>query len=287
MGTEKQYIAREDTRFPTRLLAVKPQVAGLWYKGELDEGIFAKTVAIVGSRRMSRYGKQVLAEIVPKFVAAGYTTVSGFMYGIDVEMHRLTVEAGGRTVGVLGWGIDAPNLPENDSLYHKIIEKKGLFLSELLPEQLGTLWTFPERNRIVVGLADLIIVVEAGLHSGSLNSAQWGRKMGKPVYAVPGNIFSSVSVGCNLLLSKGWAQPLTMDFFDPKKYSKKVRKNSNNHDFTESESTMITLLTLEGPMSANELSRRMGMGAGEMGATLTGLALKGVATEERGVWTVA
>ena len=283
---KSQYVARDSTRFPVRLASVKPPIEGLWYKGTWEQSLFDKTVAIVGSRRMSRYGKQVLAEIVPQFVARGYTTISGFMYGVDIEMHRLTVEAGGRTVGVFGWGIDAPIIPENMSLYHKVIERKGLFLSEFPPDMLGTLWSFPERNRIVVGLTDLVVVVEAGVHSGSLNSAAWGRKLGKPVMAVPGSIFSPVSAGCNLLLSKGWAQPLTDDFFDDKKYSKKVRKHRSKVDFTDSENTLVTLLTLEGPMSTNELSRRLVMPVGEVGAVLTSLSLRGGVMEERGVWVV-
>ena len=160
---------------PKKLEGVKPPVKGLWWKGDRELLNNEKIVAIVGSRKMSQYGKRVLAEIVPKLVDAGYVTISGFMYGIDVEMHRLTIDNGGKTIGVFGWGIDAPIIPENQNLYQKVLDSKGLFLSELPPDQLGTLWSFPQRNRIVVGLSDLVIVVEAGIKSGSLNSADWAR----------------------------------------------------------------------------------------------------------------
>lgn len=281
------YVKSESVRFPERLKSVKPPITGLWYKGNWELVKASKTVAIVGSRRMSRYGKQVLAEIVPKLVELGYATVSGFMYGVDVEMHRLTVEAGGQTIGVFGWGIEAPIIPENVGLYQKVIESKGLFLSEFPPEMLGTLWSFPERNRIVVGLSDLVIVVEAGRKSGSLNSADWARRLGKPVYAVPGSIFSTVSEGCNWLLSQKLATPFTMEFFKQENYSLKERIKQAKHKLTDSESKLITLLTLQGPQSVNELSRLSGRPVGEVSATLTTLLLRGEVGEERGVWAAS
>lgn len=280
------YVKSESARFPEELKGVKPEVKGLWYKGNWELVKAEKTVAIVGSRRMSRYGKQVLAEIVPKLVESGYVTVSGFMYGVDIETHKLTVESGGATIGVFGWGIDAPIIPENDSLYHKVIENGGLFLSEFPPEMLGTLWSFPARNRIVVGLADLVIVVEAGRKSGSLNSAEWARKMGKPVYAVPGSIFSSVSEGCNWLLAQKLAVPFTMEFFKQGNYSGKERINRTKGKLSESESNLITRLTLVGPQSLNELARGMNKPVGEVSAILTTLMLRGEVGEERGIWSV-
>lgn len=272
---------------PKRLTGVKPPVKGLWWKGDPGLANSQKIVAIVGSRKMSQYGKRVLAEIVPRLVEQGFVTVSGFMYGIDIEMHRLTMESEGKTIGVFGWGIDAPIIPENVNLYHKVIESDGLFLSELPPSQLGTLWSFPQRNRIVVGLCDLVIVVEAGLKSGSLNSAEWARKMDKPVYAVPGSIFSGVSEGCNWLLAKGYAKPLTLEYFDQKNYPEKVRINRAKSNLSKDESKLITLLTLEGPRSLNDLARNSGRSVAEIGASLTSLLLKGEITEERGVWKVS
>lgn len=283
---ESEYLSRDDKQFPGKLLNVKGEIKGLWAWGNLDLLASEKLVAIVGSRKMSQYGKRVLAEIVPKLVEAGYVTVSGFMYGIDIEMHRLTIDNGGKTIGVFGWGIDAPIIPENQNLHQKVLESGGLFLSELPPNQLGTLWSFPQRNRIVVGLSDLLIVVEAGIKSGSLNSADWARKMGKPVYAVPGSIFSTVSDGCNWLLAQGLAKPMTLDYFKQKNYSEKVRINRGKTILNDAESNLITLLTLEGPQSLNELVRCADKPVGEVSATLTSLLLKGEIGEERGVWKV-
>jgi len=275
---------------PKKLIQVRPEIKGLWWKGDKELVNSQKIVAIVGSRKMSQYGKRVLAEIVPRLVEAGYVTISGFMYGIDIEMHRLTIENGGKTIGVFGWGIDAPIIPENENLYHKVLESEGLFLSEIEPKMLGELWTFPRRNRIVVGLADMVIVVEAGMKSGSLNSAEWARKMGKPVYAVPGSIFSSVSEGCNWLITQGFAKPMMLDYFKDTKqkvgdmYSEKVRMNRDKTKISIGESNLITLLTIEGPQSVNELSRRAGKSVGEVSAMLMSLLLRGEVQEERGVW---
>lgn len=281
--------------FPKRLLSpvIKPTVKGLWYRGELDSKLFVKTVAIVGSRRMSRYGMQVLSEIVPRFVAAGYTTISGFMYGIDTEVHRLTMLHGGRTVAVLGYGIDSVIDPETRGIYTDMMEQGGLILSEYPGTTRGQTWTFPQRNRLVVGLSDMVVVVEAGVKSGSLNSASWALRQGKPVFSVPGSIFSATSEGSNILISEGKAISLTLARLSAaleksEQYlsSKKGANNRQKSKLNGSESTLVALLRLEGPQSMNELSRGLGRGVGEVSATLMSLLLRGEVKEERGVWWV-
>ena len=285
MDNQIQYISSEDARFPRRLKAptIKPSVKGLWVKGEMADFGFEKTVAIIGSRKMSRYGKQVLQEIVPRFVAAGYTTISGFMYGIDTEVYRLTIENGGLTVAVLGYGIECPTEIKVDS--------KCLLMSEYPGTTRGQVWTFPQRNRIVVGLSDLVVVVEAGVKSGSLNSASWARRQGKPVFSVPGSIFSSTSEGSNILISEGKAISLTLARLDQALekdeqylYSEKGRQNRQNSRLSASESTLIALLKLGGPQGMNELARGVGKPVGEVAAMLMSLLLRGEVREERGVW---
>jgi len=293
---ESRYIACDEPGFLRKLSSekLKPKVKGVWYRGQLDEALFAKSVAIIGSRKMSRYGVQVIAEIVPKFVEAGYTTVSGFMYGIDTEVHRITIDCGGKTVAVLGYGIDHEIDIENMYLYNKIIESGGLVISEYPGTTRGQTWTFPQRNRIVVALCDMVVVVEAGERSGSLNSASWALRQGKSIFAVPGSIFSSTSVGSNTLISEGKAISLTLprlyqalekdeDYF----YSQKARINRHNSRLTDAESTLVALLRLSGPKRLNELSRLYGKPVGEVAAILMSLLLQGEVSEERGVWGVS
>ena len=293
MGDKPQYISSEDDLFPARLRLVKPTIKGLWSRGEWDPSLFVKTVAIVGSQKMSRYGVKVVQEIVPKFVEAGYTTISGFMYGIDTEVHQLTLDAGGRTVAVLGYGIERDFDIEQRRMYQKIRESKGLIISEYAGTARGQTWTFPQRNRIVVGLSDMIVVVEAGLKSGSLNSASWARRQGKPVFAVPGSIFSSTSEGSNILISEGKAISLTLarlyqalESNEHILYSEKGRNNRQKQILTEAESTLVALLKLEGPQTVNELARTAGRPVGEVSALLMTLLLRGEVGEERGMWKV-
>lgn len=290
---ESRYIECSDEIFPEKLLNenIKPRIKGLWYRGELDSGLFTKTVAIVGSRKMSRYGIQVLNEIVPRFVSAGYTTISGFMYGIDTEVHRLTIENGGRTVAVLGYGIDRELDIEVHSMYQKMMGSGGVILSEYEGMTRGQVWTFPQRNRIVVGLADMVVVVEAGTKSGSLNSASWAIRQGKPVFAVPGSIFSATSEGSNILISEGKAISLTLarlfqalEKDEQYLYSQKGRINRQKSKLSGSESTLVALLRLEGPQSVNEAARGIGKPVGEVSAMLMSLLLRGEVIEERGIW---
>jgi DNA processing protein len=285
MDNNSQYIESDNELFPSRLRNenIKPKIKGLWCKGELPPNLFDKTVAIIGSRKMSRYGIQVLSEIVPKFVAAGYTTISGFMYGIDTEVYRLTIENGGLTVAVLGYGIECPTEIKVDS--------KCLLMSEYPGTTRGQVWTFPQRNRIVVGLSDLVVVVEAGVKSGSLNSASWARRQGKPVFSVPGSIFSSTSEGSNILISEGKAISLTLARLDQALekdeqylYSEKGRQNRQNNRLSANESTLIALLKLGGPQGMTELARGVGKPVGEVAAMLMSLLLRGEVREERGVW---
>jgi len=286
------YIESGDQKFPKRLqnIKIKPVIKKLWYAGELNEKIFEKTVAIVGSRKMSRYGIQVLATIVPRFVEAGYTTISGFMYGIDTEVHRLTMESGGKTVAVLGHGIER-GVKDESGMGEKIIKSGGVILSEYEGMTRGQVWTFPQRNRIVVGLADMVVVVEAGLKSGSLNSASWALRIGKPVFAVPGSIFSATSEGSNILISEGKAISLTLERLfqalgenEQNLYSQKARQNRQKSKLNGVESTLVALLRLEGPQSVNILARGFGKPVGEVLAMLMSLLLKGEVVEERGAW---
>lgn len=293
---DSRYIKCDEEGFPAKLLNpnIKPKIKGLWYKGELDPSLFDKTVAIIGSRKMSRYGVQVLSEIVPKFVSAGYTTISGFMYGIDTQVHRLTIENGGRTVAILGYGIDHDIDIVNNDLYHRMLDSKGLFMSEYEGVTRGQTWTFPQRNRIVVGLSDMVVVVEAGIKSGSLNSASWALRQGKPIFAVPGSIFSLTSEGSNILISEGKAISLTLERLyqalekdEDYLYSQKARINSQKSRLSDPESTLVALLRLQGPQMINVLARLYGRPVGEVSAMLMSLLLRGEVVEERGVWSLS
>ena len=159
---------------------IKPAVKELWYRGNLSLLDKRPKLAIVGSRRMSSYGAMVLEKWMPELVAHGVVIVSGFMYGVDQKAHKTCLDNGG-----------------------------GLFLSEYPGSLEATLYMFPARNRIVAGISDAVLVVEAAEKSGSLITADWAIRLGKPLLALPGNVTSRISKGTNWLVRENKAQMVT------------------------------------------------------------------------------
>jgi DNA processing protein len=256
-----------------RLLGVKPKIESLYYRGKWNPKIFEKTVAIVGSRRISEYGKRVLEKMIPPLLLSKKTIISGFMYGTDQYAHNLAVEGGGKTIAVLGWGIKQMLDARDKILAEKIIKSGGLIISEW-EDQLGSLWTFPVRNRIVAALSDEVIVTEAAHKSGSLITANWATKSGKPLFAVPGPVTSKVSEGTNELIASGQA---------------KMWQN-NNQDTSTKKQTIINdpifkTLGDEG-MTTSEVARKIGKPVGEVGAQLSLLALTGEIVERSGKYYI-
>lgn len=196
--------------FPNQLKEIKNCPDKLYYRGIWNNKIFERSLAVVGSRRMSRYGQEVVAKFMPELVANKITIISGFMYGIDTESHKKCLEYEGNTVAVLGNGLDILVPAENGDLYSKILEKGGLVISEYETNFHPTRWSFPQRNRIVSGLSTLgILIVEAGIKSGSLVTARIGIGQGKKIYAVPGQITSSTSKGTNYLIENNLGHMIT------------------------------------------------------------------------------
>lgn len=280
---EARKIQRIDADFPEKLSRVTPKISKLWYKGNWEEKIFEKCVAVVGSRKMSRYGKQVIGEIIPPLCEAGYTIVSGLMYGVDQEAHRAALESGGRTIAVLGYGIDAKQELGTRQIGERIENNGGLVISEYPSTLPPKRFMFYARNRIVVALSDIVIVVEASDKSGSLHTARMAIKQQKAIYSVPGSIFSPVSLGTNQLIVGGEAKLLTLSELE------KITKTNIRQIKSEemiSKSKIASYLKLVGPSSINELTRGMGMSPATILSELMQLELKGVVKEERGVWKV-
>jgi len=194
----------QDERYPKLLKEIGKDIPKqLYYKGVWDSGIFENCLAVVGSRRLTSYGQRVTEQLVTEVAAAGITIVSGFMYGGDEAAHRAAVKAGGRTIAVMPCGIELIHPEYQQDLYVEILDNKGLVLSEYEGKFLPTNWTYPRRNRIVAGLSKAVLVVEAGLKSGTLITTNFAKKFGRKVFAVPGPITSEVSRGTSKLLREG------------------------------------------------------------------------------------
>lgn len=274
-----------DHNYPQILRKIKNPPPLLYYRGRHSEKLFAKSLAIVGSRRMTKYGKMVLEKLLPDLVSNQVTIISGFMYGVDSYAHQITVELKGRTVAVLGYGLDVLYPEENDRLYCQILNTNGLVLSEYEPQIKGQLWTFPQRNRIIAGLASLgVLVVEASEKSGSLITARLARMQKKKLFAVPGPITSSVSAGTNLLIKKQQAK-MVLSAFDI--LNKKIlnEKQIFKTELNSTEKQILQMLAGES-LTVDEIAKKIKKNVVQTGQTLTLMSLKNLAREEKGKYFI-
>lgn len=191
----------DDQNYPRKLLEIDQPPPVLYSRGKLkSEDDWA--IAIVGTRRMTVYGRQVTQDLGTILAAKGVTVVSGLARGIDSIAHNAALDAGGRTLAVLGCGVDIIYPPENRKLYERILES-GAVISEYPPGTFPESSNFPPRNRIISGLSQATVVVEAGETSGALITASFAANQGREVFAVPGNILAPQSMGCNRLIRDG------------------------------------------------------------------------------------
>ena len=199
-------LCRHDGRYPPQLLQLLDAPAVLFVSGYGDLNLLARdpSVALVGTRRPSPYGREVAQGLGRGLAAAGVPVVSGLALGIDAEVHRGCLAADGLAVAVLACGPDVPYPRTNRRLYERVRER-GLVVSELPPGQRPYRWSFPARNRIMAGLARITVVVEAADPSGSLITTQFATQLGRGVGAVPGQVTSRVAAGTNNLIKDGAA----------------------------------------------------------------------------------
>jgi len=181
----------------------------LYARGEhVQEALDAPTVAVVGARACSSYGAHVARTLGRDLAAAGITVISGLARGVDAEAHRGALDTGGRTVAVLGCGIDRDYPAAHAELARRIAETGGI-VAEYAPGVEPAPWRFPARNRIIAALADAVVIVEARSRSGALITVDLAMEIGRPIYAVPGEITSALSEGTNDLLRQRQAAAIT------------------------------------------------------------------------------
>ena len=200
-----KYITILDENYPTNLKKIYDPPVLLFYKGNI-ELLKYKKIAVVGSRTATNYGMNTAFRI-SKELSKKYVIISGLARGIDSAAHNGSIYANGKTIAVVGNGLDTIYPKENTNLFKSIL-KNGLIISEYVVGTKPMPSNFPERNRIISGLSSGVIVVEAAKKSGSLITADLALEQGKTVYAVPGNIDSLMSVGTNELIRNG-AVPYT------------------------------------------------------------------------------
>ncbi len=280
-------VSLSDDAYPRALLEIQDPPKQLYYKGTWDEELFENCLAVVGSRHMTSYGRRATEQIVGDVARAGVTIVSGFMYGIDATAHKAAVEAGGRTIAVMPCGIERIHPEYQKELYEKILETGGLILSEWDGDMLPLLWTYPKRNRIVAGLAKATLVVEASLESGSLITADFAKKFGRKLFAVPGPITSEVSKGTAKLMQEGAMVTQSADdileYYDKKGLFAKRTSQASGSNLLEQK--ILEILARES-LEVDLIARTLGISAAELGTTLSLMELQGMISQERGKYYV-
>jgi len=268
-----------DENYPKLLAEIYNPPALLYYRGALDlRDDFS--LAVVGTRKYTSYGQQAVENITKDLVRNNITIISGLALGIDALAHLAALEAGGKTVAVLGSGLDRQSLypSQNRYLADKIADAGGAVISEF---PLGTAplkYNFPQRNRIISGLSLGTLVVEAAEKSGALITAAYALEQNREVFAVPGNIFSCVSAGPNKLIKDG-AKSVTsaFDIIENLNLTQATAYLDNKKILPESEEEekIISKLSFE-PIHIDELVRQTGLDAATANSTLVMMEMKGM-----------
>ena len=276
-----RWIARSDPSFPTRLAQIADPPPGLFLRGSAPVEMLERTcVGIVGARSCSDYGAHVARVFGRELAAAGVVVVSGLARGVDGWAHRGALEVG-TTVAVLGCGIDR-DYPRAHSELARQIAGNGLIASEYPPGVAPAPWRFPARNRIVAGLSAATVVVEARERSGALITADLALEEGREVFAVPGEITSSLSGGTNALLRLG-ATPATSaaDVLEALGIEPGDRTAARP---TDGPPAMALAALAAGGLTADEVAEATGLGAATVAAALAELELAGLVEARAGVF---
>jgi DNA processing protein len=269
----RRFLPRSARDFPPLLRAIHDPPAGLFLRGTAEPELLSRpAVAVVGARACSGYGASVARSLGRELAAAGLVVVSGLARGIDAEAHRGALEAERTTVAVLGCGIDRDYPAVHAELARRVADA-GLIVSEYAPGVEPAPWRFPARNRIVAGLCAATVVIEARERSGALITADLALEEGREVFAVPGEITSSLSAGTNALLKLG-AAPLTSSADVLASFGIEPEPAQTER------SPLLELL----PASADELVRRTGLAADEIARALVELELAGLVSASEGLY---
>lgn len=263
---ESKYLQILDT------IAKKPKA--LSYVGTLPQTRLP-SLAIVGTRKPTRYGKEVTTSFASELARAGVIIVSGLALGVDGLAHRGALEAGGTTIAILGNGLPTIYPSSHRELAREIVEHKGAIVSEYDENMPALPHQFLERNRLVSGLSDAILITEAAVKSGTMSTAMHAIEQGKEVFVIPGNITSPMSAGCNALIRQG-ATPVTdpaqiLEVIAPQSQASQKRLLLGD---TDNETTVLTLLD-SGIRDGDELQQKSGLSASEFSTTLTMLEING------------
>lgn len=270
-----------DTEYPKQLEKIESPPFLIYYKGEIKHN-YTKSVAIVGTRKLSHYGKQSTHEITKNLTSNKIITISGLALGIDTIVHKTTVENNGKTIAVLGSGLNDNNIypKTNFLLSKKIVESGGCVMTEFPAGAQPMPYNFPLRNRIVSGLCSGLLVIESPEKGGSLITASHAKDQGKKIFAVPGSIYSKNSSGTNNLIKNNEATMITNANDLLKGLNVKTNKHSNDKKeqtskLSDNEKIILKLLDRT-PMHIDKLVRISGLSSNTISSVVTMLEINGM-----------
>lgn len=261
--------------YPARLKAIPEAPKQLYFLGNLRPDN-QKIVAIVGTRKPTTYGRAVTAKLAEMLALRNVAIVSGLALGVDGIAQQTALDTGGYTIAVLASGLTEITPHSHRNLAIKILERKGVLVSENPPGTPPQKWQFLKRNRIVSGLADAVIVTEAGAKSGTMNTVMHALAQGREVYAVPGNITSPMSAGCNKLIEQGATPIVDFDAF-----VETIAPQSDSEEQalllaqSPTEQVIIELIR-NGIHDGEEIQKRSKLDSSAYSTTMTMLELRGV-----------
>ncbi len=259
----------------------------LFVKGNIKL-LSEKCLAIVGTRHITHYGRDITEMFAGQLSRAGLVIVSGMAYGVDGIAHKAAIEEKGKTIAVLGNGVDLPYPRENEKLYEEILDSGGLIISEYPPGEPPSIGSFPARNRIVAGLSSGVLVTEGASDSGSLITANFGLEFGRKVFAVPGPITSSLSAAPLRLIEKGAKLVVSPDDVI-KDLGLKITDLKTNEkkfaDLNKEEKKIIELIENE-PLHFDEIARRLNIAPAKLGTTLSMMEVKGLIKNSGGSYSL-
>lgn len=272
-----KYITKNDKSYPNNLKELDNAPVVLYYIGNLSKND-DNAVSIVGSRKMTSYGKEVAEKFSQELAGYGITIVSGLARGIDTVAHRSVLSVGGRTLAVIASGLDTIYPPENIGLAREIVKKGSAIFSEYPLGYPALPTNFPSRNRIVSGLSKAVIVIEGLKKSGTLLTASHAAEQGRAVFAVPGQITSPLSEAPHFLLQNGAKLAVSSkDILDELDLQVKVDKDKVSQVLPESEEEKHLWNILERePLHLDEIARMSKVQVSKVSSTLMTMCLKGM-----------
>jgi len=284
------FLAAPEEDFPRELRRQSCSPSHLWVWGNIKILNSRLPLAIVGTRKITPYGKDITYELSARLSGRGVTVVSGLMYGVDEVAMRAALESGRRVVGVWAGGLTPASFGSRFRLAREVVAAGGAVVSELPPAQMPNKGLFPARNRIVAGMSKGILVTEGAVKSGSLITAGFGMEQGKPIFAVPGPVTSSLSAGPNELLKLG-AHAVTRaeDIFavlgiNDKSPTPDGEENQFEYQPKNSVEAKILDILKSGPLSVDEIVRQTNLSISQVGETLIELDLAAAVRQMGDQW---